>query len=79
MRSTAAGGPLFILTLFSLHYDNSGDRRLGVSLLSSSIPPMDHNTGSGNTLLMLSALGNQFQDSQPKVATLPEETVRDNL
>ena len=40
---------------------------------------MDHNTGSGNTLLMLSALGNQFQDSQPKVAMLPEETVRDNL
>ena len=30
-------------------------------------------------MLMLSALGNQFQDSQPKVATLPKETVRDKL
>ena len=36
---------------------------------------MDHNTGSGKTLLMLRILESYYQDGRPKIAIFPKESV----
>ena len=39
---------------------------------------VDHNTGSGKTLLMLRILESYYQDGRPKIAIFPKECIQDD-
>ena len=39
---------------------------------------MDHNTGSGKTLMMLRILESYYQDGRPKIAIFPKECIQDD-